>query len=121
MKIAFILFDGITMLDFIGIYDPITRLKKFIPDLSIKTCGFHKSISDSFGLTVLVDKVKPDLSEFDVIIIPGGYGTRKLVSQRPFMEWIRTADSVPLKVSICTGSLILGAAVFLVGKSDHTL
>ncbi|MBT8219920.1 MAG: DJ-1/PfpI family protein [Bacteroidia bacterium] len=120
MKIAFILFDGVTMLDFIGIYDPISRLHKFLPDLKISTCAYTEEIQDSFGLTMKVDVIQPDLSNFDVIIVPGGYGTRKLQKNNAFLTWIRTAEQVPLKVSICTGSLILGAAVFLVGKKATT-
>jgi len=48
-----------------------------------------------------------------MIIIPGGYGTRKLQFDKEFIEWIKTAKNAEYKISICTGSLLLGAADFL--------
>ena len=122
MKIAYILFDGITLLDFIGIYDPITRLKyhDFIPDLEWHTCSFTKNPKDSFGLTIPTDKVKKSLKDYDMIIIPGGYGTRDLENNPAFIKWLQTAKSTSYKVSICTGSLLLGAAGFLKGRKATT-
>ena len=78
MKIAYILFDGITLLDFIGIYDPISRMKSkgFMEDLEWDLCATSSSIQDGFGLKVNIDKIKPDLSKYDMVIIPGGFGTR---------------------------------------------
>jgi cyclohexyl-isocyanide hydratase len=60
------------------------------------------------------------LADYDVLIVPGGVGTRTLIHNQHFIEWIRTAQTVPLKVSICTGSLILGAADFLKDKAATT-
>jgi len=122
MKIAYILFDGITMLDFIGIYDPLSRiqLKKMLPDFSWDTCSNKASIKDGFGLGVKVDKVLPDLSKYDMIIVPGGFGTRDLQYDKTFVKWLQTAESVKNKVSICTGSLLLGAAGFLKNKKATT-
>ncbi|MEL6252843.1 MAG: DJ-1/PfpI family protein [Bacteroidota bacterium] len=122
MKIAFIIFDGITWLDLIGIYDPVTRLKSYgyIADLEWDLCCFNPTAKDSFGTEMQATKVKPDLSEYDMIIIPGGFGTRKLQYEEEFMNWIKTATKVPYKSSICTGSLLLGAAGFLRDKHATT-
>jgi len=122
MKIAYILFEGITMLDFIGIYDPLSRiqLKKMLPDFSWDICSNQPSIKDSFGLETKVDKVLPDLSSYDMIIVPGGFGTRTLQEDETFVKWLQTAESVEYKVSICTGSLLLGAAGFLKDKKATT-
>jgi len=115
MKIAYILFDGITLLDFVGIYDPITRLKSmdFLPDLAWDLCAYTDTVKDSFGLEVKVDQVRQDLSGYDLIIVPGGFGTRPLEKDADFLNWFKTAEKVPTKASICTGSLLLGAAGFL--------
>ncbi|MEM6633624.1 MAG: DJ-1/PfpI family protein [Bacteroidota bacterium] len=117
MKIAFIIFTGMTLLDFNGVYDPLTRLKSmgYIEDLTWDICAYTDSVQDSFGLTLLPEKVKNDLSEYDVIIIPGGMGTRTLMHDPDFIQWIQTGKDIPLKVSVCTGSLILGTAGFLEG------
>ncbi|MBW1297195.1 DJ-1/PfpI family protein [Aquimarina litoralis] len=122
MKIAYILFNEITLLDFIGIYDPIKNIKtkKYLIDLDWDLCATQKSIKDSFGLELVVDKVKPDLSSYDMIIVPGGYGTRALQYDQEFISWLQTAKNVEYIVSICTGSLLLGAAGFLKGKLATT-
>jgi len=122
MKIAYILFDGITLLDFIGVYDPIKNIKtkKYMDDLVWDLCATTKSIKDSFGLEMIVDKVKPDLSDYDMIIVPGGYGTRKLQYDTTFIDWLKTAAGVPYIIAICTGSLLIGAAGFLKGKLATT-
>lgn len=121
-RIAYIVFDGITWLDFIGIYDPICRLKsmKYIPDLTWDICALNSEVKDNFGLTIKVTKIKNDLSEYDAIIIPGGFGTRQLRYDPEFLEWVATAANIPQKISICTGSLLLGAAGFLEGKRATT-
>ncbi|GAB5554270.1 MAG: DJ-1/PfpI family protein [Saprospiraceae bacterium] len=122
MKIAYILFDGITTLDFIGIYDPVSRIqaKKFLPDLSWDLCALQPNIKDGFGLSLKIDQIQPDLSTYDMIIIPGGFGTRPLQTDNNFINWLKTAESVSYKVSICTGSLLLGAAGFLKNKIATT-
>lgn len=122
MKIAYIIFNEITLLDFIGIYDPISRLKSlnYLPDLTWETCSFTETIKDSFGLEIKPDKVKNSLAEYDAIIIPGGFGTRELLFNKEFIDWIKTAEKTTYKISICTGSLILGASGFLEGKKATT-
>lgn len=122
MKIAFIVFDGITMLDFIGVYDPISRLRsiQFLPDLQWDICATKPEVKDHFNFTIKADKVLNDLSTYDVIIIPGGSGTRMLVKDKKFLDWLSTAAPVPLKCSVCTGSLLLGAAGFLENKKITT-
>lgn len=122
MKIAYIVFNGITWLDFIGIYDPISRLKalKYIPELEWDVCAFTNTVIDSFGLEIVPHKVKNDLSNYDVIIVPGGFGTRDLQSDTAFIAWLLTAETVKTKASICTGSLLLGAAGFLKNKKATT-
>jgi cyclohexyl-isocyanide hydratase len=54
------------------------------------------------------------------VIVPGGFGTRTLMHNAAFLNWLRTAAPVPLKASVCTGSLLLGAAGFLTGKRATT-
>ncbi|MEO0337719.1 MAG: DJ-1/PfpI family protein [Bacteroidota bacterium] len=122
MKICFVLFDKITLLDFIGIYDPLSRIqsKKLMEDFSWDLVAMTPEIKDSFGLTIKVDKVKPDLSIYDMVIIPGGFGTRPLQFDETFVGWIKTANPNSYKVSVCTGSLLLGAAGWLEGKVATT-
>lgn len=122
MKVAYILFNGITWLDFFGIYDPLTRLQslKLIPGLQWDLCSFTDKITDNFGLQVVPTRVRESLADYDAIIVPGGFGTRPLRFDRDFLNWIRTSDPVKLKISVCTGSLVLGAAGFLKGAKATT-
>jgi transcriptional regulator GlxA family with amidase domain len=122
MKLSYIIFDGITWLDFIGIYDPISRLKslQYLPDLTWDICAYSNNAKDNFGLEIKATKIGNSLADYDAIIIPGGYGTRQLQFDKDFIDWIKTAQNVSCKISICTGSLILGAAGFLTGRKATT-
>lgn len=108
MKAAFVLFDKMTTLDFIGFYDAVTRLKtmKFMDDFSWNLCAQQAQVSDDRGLKITADTVGASLAGYDLLFIPGGFGTRPLQHDRAFVEWIATAKDVPLKTSVCTGSLL---------------
>lgn len=122
MKIAFVLFDGVTFLDFIGFYDVIHRLRGFdrTQDTTWDICGLSGEIADEQGLVVKVPRIRPDLSEYDMVFVPGGMGTRKLRYDEAFVEWLKGAEKADYLVSVCTGSLLLGAAGFLQGKRATT-
>src|SRR5687767_12504086 len=99
-----------TALDFVSVYDPLTRLRSMgiLPDFRWRVCAMTASVSDDRGLRFTPDMVGGALSGFDLLIVPGGYGTRALMRDRSFLDWLRSASSVPLKASVCTGSLLLG-------------
>ena len=122
MKTAFIIFDQMTALDLIGVYDPLTRLKSmnFVPEFNWQICAFTEEVSDDKGLRFTPDTVAVPLSEYDMIVVPGGFGTRSLQHDKAFMDWLRSADPVKLKTSVCTGALLLGSAGFLKGKRATT-
>ena len=122
MRVAFIIYDGMTALDFVGVYDPVTRLNSmgFWPDLQWDVCARSMTIEDGAGLGLLPSKVGESLHTYDMIIVPGGYGSRKLIDDAVFIGWLRTAAACKYKVSVCTGALLLGAAGFLAGKTATT-
>jgi cyclohexyl-isocyanide hydratase len=122
MKAALIVFDGMTMLDFIGFYDAVTRLPRmgFLPDFSWNVCARTPQVSDERGLRLLPDRIGETLEGYDLLYLPGGMGTRKLQHDAAFVEWLRTASGAQLKVSVCTGALLLGAAGFLRGLTATT-
>ena len=122
MNIAYILFDNITLLDLAGVYDPVSRLRPlgFMPQLKWDLCALDETVMDSYHLALQVDKVAPDLARYDMIIVPGGLGTRAMLKDKRFMQWLRTASGVRWKVSVCTGALLLGAAGFLKGRRATT-
>lgn len=120
VKVAFLIYDGMTALDFVGVYDPLTRLKTmgFVSDLRWEICGLSKEVRDNTGLRFIPTKVGGSLQDYDMV--PGGFGSRKLIENTEFIEWLRTAKACQWKVSVCTGALLLGAAGFLKGKVATT-
>ena len=92
---------------------------EFMPKLQWDICGPAQTVKDSFGFKIQVSKVLNDLSRYDVIIVPGGFGTRDLVNDQQYMTWISTAQKVPLKVSVCTGALLLGAPRVFGRQESH--
>jgi len=122
MKIALVLFNGLTTLDFIGIYDPLTRLKTmgFLPDQEWDVCAYTDIVQDDRGLVMVPTAIQEPFQSYDVLVVPGGYGTRTLIHDKNFTEWIKSAELCKLKISVCTGALLLGAAGFLRNKKATT-
>ena len=122
MKTAFVIFDRMTALDLIGVYDPLTRLKSmdFVTEFNWQMCAFTEEVSDDRGLRFAPDTVAESLGAYDLIVVPGGFGTRALQHDKAFTQWLRSAAPVKLKTSVCTGALLLGAAGFLAGKRATT-
>ena len=115
MRMAFVIYDGMTALDFIGAYDPLTRLHtmKLLPDVSWNVCATTTTVRDGAGLRFAPDTVGQPLTGYDLVFVPGGFGTRALLDDGDFLGWIATAAEAPLLTSVCTGSLLLGAAGLL--------
>ena len=122
MRIAFVIFNGMTALDFVGIYDPLTRLKSmnFLPDLEWDVCACSAVVTDSSGLRFTATIAESSLARYDMVVVPGGFGTRTLQDDPEFISWLKTAASCKFKVSVCTGALLLGAAGFLQGRKATT-
>ncbi len=122
MKAAFIVFNKMTLLDFVGFYDPVTRLQsmRLMPDLEWSICAFDQTVTDDRGVKIEAARVGESLAEYDLLFVPGGIGTRSLQTDNTFIEWLRTFPTTGLAVSVCTGALLLGAAGFLKGKRATT-
>src|SRR5262245_15698598 len=99
MRAVFVVFNRMTALDFVGVYDTLGRLKTMglMPDFSWSIAARGSPIEDDRGLRIMPDTVDQPLSRFDLLVIPGGFGTRALVEDRSFLDWLRTAGDVPLK------------------------
>ena len=120
---ARVIFDRMTALDLIGVYDPLTRLKSmnFVPEFHWRICAFTETVSDDRGLRFMPDMVAGSLGGYDLIVVPGGFGTRALQHDKAFIEWLRSAGPVKLKTSVCTGALLYGRGRIPGGKTrDNT-
>jgi transcriptional regulator GlxA family with amidase domain len=122
MRAALIVFDGMTALDFFGFYDPVTRLKSMgiLPGFEWRLCAAASEVRDDRGARFGADAVREPLGGYDLVFVPGGFGTRALQHDAGFIAWLQTAAPAPLKVSVCTGALLLGAAGFLRGRRATT-
>jgi transcriptional regulator GlxA family with amidase domain len=112
LKIAFVIYDNLTLLDFAGAYDPITRLRTmgFIKDLTCDVCARKEKVRSSEGVELIAHRVNNDLSGYDYVIIPGGDGIRDLMKDKEFLRWISVASDTTIVAAVCGGSLLLGAA-----------
>lgn len=119
---AYILFDKMTTLDFVGFFEAVSWLSilNVKEGVSWELCSNREEITDDRGMTIKIKHVYPDLSGYDLIFIPGGMPTRELRYDKEFVSWIQSARDVQYKVSVCTGALLLGAAGFLNGKMATT-
>jgi putative intracellular protease/amidase len=119
MRIAIPLFDRFTALDAVGPYEVLSRL----PDASVTFVTERPGIvrTDTRALAVEVDTALPDLPDPDVIVVPGGPGTRAMLEPGALHAWVRAAHATTQwTTSVCTGSLILGAAGVLDGLEATT-
>lgn len=122
MKLAYILFNDMTLLDLIGAYDALNRLKtmNYIPDFKWDLIALTEKVSDESGITLLPTKTGGSLESYDAVFVPGGDGHGPLLHDNNFIAWLQTATPAAWKISVCTGSLLLGAAGFLKDKEATT-
>lgn len=120
LRIAIPLFDRVTALDAIGPYEVLQRL----PGATVTFVGEQTGEirTDNGFLGLMVDASFDELLDPDVIVVPGGVGTRALVDgEPPIHEWLRTAHrTTRFTTSVCTGSLVLAAAGLLDGLTATT-
>jgi putative intracellular protease/amidase len=114
MQIAVALYDRFTALDAVGPYEVLSRL----PDSQLTFVGHEVGPirTDNERLAMYADAVFEDIPEPDVLVVPGGWGTRALLDDERILAWIRHAhEHSQWTTSVCTGSLLLGAAGVLDG------
>lgn len=119
MKIVVVLFDRLTALDAIGPYEVLQRLPGGDLVFAADEPGEKRTETGRLGLTA--DVALADVPEPDVIVVPGGFGTRAAADHEPTLEWLRHAhEHSTFTTSVCTGSLVLGAAGLLDGLEATT-
>jgi transcriptional regulator GlxA family with amidase domain len=114
MQIAIPVFERITALDAIGPYEVLQRIPWF--DVTFVGADRHSVRTDNGYLGIEVDATYDDVTEPDVIVFPGGFGTRAVLGDPRVLEWLRHAHrTTTLTTSVCSGSLVLAAAGLLDG------
>jgi putative intracellular protease/amidase len=119
LDIAILLFDRLTALDAIGPYEVLSRL----PGASVTFVGTEPGPvrTDTGALALTADAALGDLPRPDILLVPGGPGQVPAEKDEAILDWVRTAhETTTWTTSVCTGSLVLGAAGVLEGKRATT-
>lgn len=119
MDIVCLLYDRFTALDAVGPYEVLQRLPGVKFRFAASEPGPVRTETGNLGL--LADVAIADVSSADILVVPGGIGNRGLLDDQDLLDWIRAIDpTTTWTTSVCTGSLLLGAAGLLEGKQATT-
>ena len=120
MLVAIPLFERFTALDAVGPYEVLQR----VPSIDVVFVGHQPGEvrSDNGMLGMTVDKAFAELTQPDVVVFPGGIGTRVLINDDDeVLDWVREAHAHSrFTTSVCTGGLVLAAAGLLTGLTATT-
>lgn len=123
-RIAVLLFDGVEELDFAGPWEVLAAWADQFPDDGIEVFTIADLIGPircAKGLRVLADHPRVGAPPFDVLVLPGGRGTRPLLKDDAMLAWLRDlAQRGVTLASVCTGALVLAKAGLLDGKPATT-
>jgi transcriptional regulator GlxA family with amidase domain len=115
MKTSILIFDGITALDAVGPYEVLGRPPGWEVEFVGKSRGEVRSDSGALGLSA--DRALDEVERSDILLVPGGKGNRQLLEDEEVLGWVRRLDQESTwTTSVCTGSLVLGAAGLLDGR-----
>ena len=113
IHIAFLLFPNVTQLDLTGPVQVLSRLGNARLDLVWKTL---EPVQTDAGFAILPTATLADVDRADILCVPGGFGVSGVIADDAAMAWVtRIGREAQWVTSVCTGSLILGAAGLLDG------
>ena len=119
VRIAIPVFDRMTALDAIGPYEVLQRIPTF--DITFVGHAVGEVRTENAMLGLRADATFEELQEPEVIVFPGGVGTRPLEHDERVLDWVRQAHAgTRFTTSVCTGSIVLGAAGLLDGLTATT-
>lgn len=131
-NVGILIFDGVEVLDFAGPFEVFsrTRLRPGIESrrtdedapFRVFTVARHRDVVRATGgLEVVPAYGFEDVPPIDLLLVPGGFGTRPLLDDGPTLDWIRSVARAARQVtSVCTGSLLLAKVGLLSGRRAAT-
>ncbi len=126
LKVGFLCFDEMEILDFAGpleVFSVANELSNYaLFDIALYGYASLKIICRN-GLSINTDCLwSPDLSDVDILIVPGGDGTRPLLKDNVLLNWVKCICASPQVrvLSVCSGALVLAAAGALKGMQVTT-
>jgi transcriptional regulator GlxA family with amidase domain len=119
MQIAYLLYDRFTALDITGPHEVLNSVPGNESVFVAENRGPVRNESDT--LSLVADASLAEVPNPDVLVVPGGYGTRALLEHEPLLGWIREVhETTTWTTSVCTGALLLAAAGLLDGAPATT-
>ena len=119
MEIAIPIFERLTALDAVGPYEVLSRL----PGARVRFVAQEPGpkTTETEMLTLMADAGLDEVPNPEVLVVPGGFGTRPLMKDEAMLDWIRSVhETSDWTTSVCTGSLLLAAAGLLDGLEATT-
>jgi transcriptional regulator GlxA family with amidase domain len=117
VRIGVYLFDGAEELDWAGPWEVLAAWAQQFPDDDVEVVTVARTagtIVCAKGLRVLADRAWADAGKLDVVVVPGGVGTRRELADGDVLAWLRDLyGNGTLTTSVCTGSMVLAAAGLL--------
>jgi transcriptional regulator GlxA family with amidase domain len=130
LNLAILLFDDVEILDFCGPYEVFSVASRQTDTPAFNAFNAFnvftvaeeiKPVTTSNGLSVNPDSSLDDCPKVDILLIPGGIGTRQQMENEVIIEWIRNrASTAKLVLSVCTGALLLAKSQLLNGLDVTT-
>jgi len=115
MEIAILIYDELAALDAVGPYEVMRNVPGWDVRFVAKRKGDTRTEDGTLGL--VADYTLDEIREPDIVLVPGGRGSRPLMRDEELLRWLRDVDrATKWTTSVCTGSLLLGAAGLLEGK-----
>lgn len=113
IRVVFLVYPNVTQLDLTGPAQMLSRLPDARVDLVWKT---RDPVQTDSGFALLPTATLAEVDEADILCVPGGFGCVDMMQDDEVLEWVRdVGDGAQWVTSVCTGSLILGAAGLLRG------
>ncbi|HVS62058.1 MAG TPA: DJ-1/PfpI family protein [Thermoanaerobaculia bacterium] len=131
-SVGILIFDDVEVLDFAGPFEVFSRTRTSPGSTSRRTdetapfevftvARTAEPVRATGGLRVIPRHAFADAPRIDLLVVPGGFGTRRLLEQEEVLEWIRArAADAELVTSVCTGALVLARAGLLDGRRATT-
>lgn len=123
-NVAILLFDDVEVLDFAGpfeVFAVTSELNDYEPLKVYTVAEDNQPIRARNGLSVNPDYGFEDCPPPDILIVPGGEGTRGVMKNQTALDWVKaSSQEAEMTLSVCTGALVLGVAGLLDGLAATT-
>lgn len=128
-RVGILVFTNVEVLDFCGPYEvfSVTRLnearrrEESSPFEVLLIAQAHAPVAATGGMRVIPDHALADCPPLDILVVPGGWGTRQEMNNQALLEWIGArAPTLETLASVCTGALLLGKVGLLDGRRATT-